>query len=396
VALREKDGGGLTGRRERVVLFLSASVGEGHTAAAHAVCAALREEDAQTRCEVVDSYRYASEVFHKVASNGYVGIVKILPQLYRFVYDQAERATKVSAFKKWLYRYTATNLRQLVGSMRPDVIVCTHAFPCGVMAEYKREFPDAPPVVGIVTDFVVHPFWIHRNIDGYAVATSAMRQVLIARGVPEARVAVTGIPVDQRFGRNIAKREVRRRLGIDPDGTTLLLMGGGLGIGPLEKSLVGLDQLQRDFQAVVVVGKNPALQRRLTEAARKLRHPVTVVGFVPNVFDYMRAADILVSKPGGLTSSESLAAGLPLVMLKPLPGQEERNTRYLEESGVGICVHTSKELVQALDRLLGDAASLEQMRTAARRLARPDAAAAVADMIAGLARLVPESKAMVH
>jgi len=379
-----KHGNGLTERRERVVLFLSASVGEGHTAAAQAVCAALREQSSQTRCEVVDSYRYASQVFHKVASNGYIGIVKVLPQLYKFVYDQAERATKVSSFKKWLHRYTAVNLRQLVSTMRPDVVVCTHAFPCGVMAEYKREFSDAPPVVGIVTDFVVHPFWIHRNIDGYAVATPAMRQMLIARGVPEGRIAVTGIPVDARFGRSVSKREVRRRLGIDVDRTTLLLMGGGLGIGPLEKSVVGLDRLRCDFQTVVVVGKNPALERRLKATARTLRHPMTVVGFVPNVFDYMRAADVLVSKPGGLTSSESLAAELPIVMLKPLPGQEERNTRYLEDSGVGIRVQTSKELVHELDRLLGDPEALEQMRVAARRLAKPFAAQAVAEMIASL------------
>src|SRR6202011_28241 len=181
------------------VLFLSASVGEGHTAAAQAVSSALVERMPAARCEVVDSYRYASNVFHRVASNGYIGIVKLLPQLYKFAYDQAERATKISAFKTWLHRYTALNLRQLVTELQPDVVVCTHAFPCGVMAEYKREYTDAPPVVGIVTDFVVHPFWIHRNIDGYAVATRTMRQALMARGVDAERIGVTGIPIDGHF-----------------------------------------------------------------------------------------------------------------------------------------------------------------------------------------------------
>src|SRR6202011_1384586 len=181
------------------VLFLSASVGEGHTAAAQAVSSALVERMPTAKCEVVDSYRYASNVFHRVASNGYIGIVKMLPQLYKYVYDQAERATKVSAFKSWLHHYTAVNLRQFVASLAPDVVVCTHAFPCGVMAEYKREYADAPPVVGIVTDFVVHPFWIHRNIDRYAVATRTMRQTLMARGVLPQRVMVTGIPIDCRF-----------------------------------------------------------------------------------------------------------------------------------------------------------------------------------------------------
>ena len=370
--------------RSPSVVFLSASVGEGHTAAAQAVCNALEDRLPNSRCEIVDSYRYASEVFHRVASNGYIGMVKVLPQLYRFIYDQAERATKVSAFKKWLHRYTALNLRQHVSKLAPDVVVCTHAFPCGVMAEYKREFADSPAVVGIVTDFVVHPFWIHRNIDAYAVATGAMRQTLVARGVRPERITVTGIPIDARFARREDQSEVRRRLGIVPDRTTLLLMGGGVGIGPLEKAIAAIDRLDHRFQVVVVVGKNPALERRLSEDAGTLTHPVKVVGFVSNVFDYMQAADVLVSKPGGLTSSEALAAELPLVMLRPLPGQEERNTRYLEAGGAGVRVQNTSELVHALDALLSNPPALAAMRDRARRLARPAAADDVADIIRGL------------
>ncbi len=337
------------------------------------------------RCEVVDSYRYASTVFHRVASNGYIGIVKLLPQLYKFAYDQAERATKISAFKTWLHRYTALNLRQFVTALQPDVVVCTHAFPCGVMAEYKREFADAPPVVGIVTDFVVHPFWIHRNIDRYAVATPAMRQTLIGRGVAPQRVVVTGIPVDPRFAQTSSKRRARQRIGLLPDMTTLLLMGGGLGIGPLENALLAIERLGSRVQTVVIVGKNRSLERRLREVAHALRHRVTVAGFVPNVYDYMCAADILVSKPGGLTSSEALVAGLPMIMLRPLPGQEERNTRYLEERGVGIRVERSRDLTKVIAGLLAAPQMTERMRRNARNLARPEAAATVAELVLDLA-----------
>lgn len=366
------------------VLFLSACVGEGHTAAAQAVSAALLERLPDARCEVVDSYRYASNVFHRVASNGYIGIVKLLPQLYKFAYDQAERATKISAFKTWLHRYTALNLRNFVSELRPDVVVCTHAFPCGVMSEYKREFADAPAVVGVVTDFVVHPFWIHRNIDRYSVGTAAMRQTLVARGVMPSRVVVTGIPIDARFAAETSKRRARQLIGVAPEATTLLLMGGGLGIGPLENALVAIDRLNAPVQTVVVVGKNPSLERRLREVAKTLCHRVKVVGFIPNVYDYMRAADVLVSKPGGLTSSEALVTELPIIMLRPLPGQEERNTRYLEERGVGIRVERSRELTRALDRLLGSPSLLERMQRNARGLAHPDAADAVASMIESL------------
>lgn len=338
--------------------------------------------DAQ--CEVVDSYRYASEVFHKVASNGYIGMVKMLPQLYKYLYDQAERATKVSAFKSWLHHYTAVNLRQYVAALNPSVVVCTHAFPCGVMAEYKREYADAPAVVGIVTDFVVHPFWIHRNIDRYAVATPVMRQALIARGVASERIRVTGIPIARHFADHQTKHEARRAIGVDPGRTTLLLMGGGLGIGPLEKALERIDRLDHDVQTVVVVGKNPRLEQRLADVARNMRKRVKVAGFVPNVYDYMRAADVLVSKPGGLTSSEALAAGLPVVMLRPLPGQEERNARYLQESGIGIRAQTSRELTDVLDRLLSEPQRLMRMSASAKRLAKPHAAESVAEILDSL------------
>ena len=366
------------------VLFLSANVGEGHTAAAQAIAVALKAKLPGCQSDVVDSYRYASDVFGKVVSNGYIGMVKVLPQLYGAIYDQAERATKVNAFKKWLHRYTALNLRRYVQETSPDVVVCTHAFPCGAMAEYKREFADAPPVVGVVTDFVVHPFWIHRNIDYYAVATDSMKHALIARGVDTDHISVTGIPIDARFAQRGERRAIRRKLGLASDRTTLLVMGGGVGIGPVEKAIAGIDRLTHDVQTVVVAGKNPTLERRVREMARGMRHSVKVAGFVSNVFDYMRAADVLISKPGGLTSSEALAAELPLVMLRPLPGQEERNTRYLQANGAGVRVDTRRELVQALDRLLSNPELLAAMRERARALARPNAARDAAGIIATL------------
>ncbi|MGA8533787.1 MAG: hypothetical protein WB615_06745, partial [Candidatus Tumulicola sp.] len=174
-------------------MFLSASVGVGHQSAANAVCSALRAIDPDLESHVVDSYKYAALVVSRVVSDGYLQMVKTIPQMYRYIYNRAERATEVGPFRTWAHQFTAGNLRPLLLRERPDVVVCTHAFPCGAMAEYKRLFDDAPPVVGIVTDFAVHAFWIHQNIDGYAVATEAVRDVMIARGVAPERVVASGI-----------------------------------------------------------------------------------------------------------------------------------------------------------------------------------------------------------
>ncbi|MDP9110507.1 MAG: hypothetical protein M3M96_02585, partial [Candidatus Eremiobacteraeota bacterium] len=186
------------------------------------------------RTQVVDSYKYAALVVSRVVSDGYLRMVKTIPQMYRYIYDRAERATEVGPFRTWAHQFTASNLRPLIERERPDVIVCTHAFPSGAMAEYKKVYDDSPPVVGIVTDFAIHAFWIHSNIDGYCVATEAMRRVLIDRGVDPDRVVVSGIPVDPHFARTNEPLDVlRERLGLPSDRHVALMMGGGLGIGPL-------------------------------------------------------------------------------------------------------------------------------------------------------------------
>ncbi|GAC1530820.1 MAG: hypothetical protein NVS2B8_19050 [Vulcanimicrobiaceae bacterium] len=188
------------------MLFLSAAVGVGHTAAANAVSAALTARVPSLEIKTVDSYRYAASIFAKVVADGYIGMVKTVPQVYAYAYDRVERATHVPTVRRFVNRYTATNLRRFVERYRPDLVVCTHAFPCGVMAEYKRQYDPTLPVVGVVTDFVVHPFWIYPDVDAYAVATPDMRDALVARGSIPIASSSPGFPST----RDSASRGCRR------------------------------------------------------------------------------------------------------------------------------------------------------------------------------------------
>ena len=370
------------------ILFLSASVGVGHTAAAAAVRRALTDCDPSVESETVDSYKYAASIFSKVVADGYIGMVKTVPQLYRYIYDRAERATQVGAFRTWASQFTASNLRPLIEELRPSAVVCTHAFPCGVMAEYKRLFDPGLPIVGIVTDFVVHPFWIYRNVDAYAVATPEMRATLIARGVASERILVSGIPVDARFARRPAdKTELRAALDLPTDRRVVLMMGGGLGIGPIELMMRALGRVDQPVAGAIIVGRNERLARRVIAAAEHTEYPLRVLGFVDNVFDYMHASDVLVSKPGGLTSSEALSAELPMILVRPLPGQEERNTRYLVRRRAAIRASGLDELTGALSDLLGSPENERRLRDRVRELRRPDAAAAVAARVLEVASM---------
>ncbi|MFN2459900.1 MAG: glycosyltransferase [Candidatus Velthaea sp.] len=365
------------------VLFLSARVGVGHTAAADAVRARL--EARGIRGETVDSYRYAASFFSKVVSDGYIGMVRTIPQVYGFIYDRAERAKEAGGFRVWAAEFTARNLQRLITRMRPSVVVCTHAFPCNAMSAYKRLYDPELPVFGIVTDFVVHPFWIYRNIDAYAVATPEMRSTMIARGVEADRVRVDGIPVDLRFAeRTRSRAEIRAALGLPPDRPVMLVMGGGLGLGPVATTTRALAQLDREVTAVVIVGRNARLKRQVEEAAANYPYETRVLGFVDNVADYMLASDILLTKPGGLTTTEALSAEVPMILVRPLPGQEQRNARFLEQRGAALRADRSRDIARLVAELLDDPASDSRLHIAVRQLRKPFAAETIAGRIAEL------------
>jgi len=253
------------------------------------------------------------------------------------------------------------------------------------MSEYKRQFDPALPVVGIVTDFVVHPFWIYPNVDAYAVATTEMRQALLSRGVELERILVSGIPVDARFERpRLPVPELRAALGLPADRANVLMMAGGLGIGPLELMMRALGRVDLPLAGTIIVGRNGGLERRVLAAAERTQYPLRVFGFVDNVYDYMHASDVLLSKPGGLTSSEALSAQLPMVLIKPLPGQEERNTRYLVSKRAAIRARGESNVAQAVVEVLTSEPRQAQLRESMRVLRRPQAAQAVAERILGL------------
>lgn len=363
----------------------------GHLAAANAVSSALRQRYPGVRTSVVDSYKYAALVVSRVVSDGYIQMVKTIPQMYRYIYDRAERATEVGPFRTWAHQFTAGNLRPLMEAERPDVVVCTHAFPCGAMAEYKRLFADAPPAIGIVTDFAVHAFWIHRNIDGYVVANDSVRDVMIARGISADRIVAAGIPVREEFVPGGERRDaLRERLDLPRDRRVVLMMGGGLGIGPLERMMRALEGVPIALAAVAIAGRNARSERRVRAAAESIGYPVRALRFVENVYDYMHAADVFVTKPGGLSTAEALVAGIPMVLCKPLPGQEERNARYLSDAGAAVRARRIRELPAILESILTDTERRARMVAAARHLARPGAAGEAASMIARLGTMRTE------
>jgi processive 1,2-diacylglycerol beta-glucosyltransferase len=280
---------------------------------------------------------------------------------------------KLTRLRRALARLTAPRFARQLKKFSPDIVLCTHFLPLEIVGAWRgttRREP-FPLTISVVTDFEAHALWMEPGVDLYCVAAEETKARLVARGVPADNAVVTGIPIAARFSGKIDIADVQKRLGWRDDLPTLLVLGGGFGMGPVAKILGALDTLETAVQVVVVCGRNEALRRQL--AAEDRRHPTHLLGFVTNMHELMAVADLVITKPGGLTSSEALAMGRPIVVLDPIPGQEAANSDFLLEHGAAIKANRVEDLPYRLQKLLGSP-KLREMARAAATLGKPDAA----------------------
>ena len=364
------------------VLILSASAGAGHVRAAQALERAFVATGRVREVRHVDILQYTSKLFRRLYAEAYLDLVNRAPEVLGWLYDYFDVPWKHERLRLALDKLNTTRFVRLLEREQPDWAVSTHFLPAEIIAWLRSKGRLATRQAIVVTDFDVQGMWLTRHVDRYFVALDETRAHLERLGVPPAAITVSGIPIDPVFAVPKDARAMRAKHGLAPDRTTILVSAGGFGVGPVEALIHMLLELQHPAQLVVICGRSEALKRRLDElAATRPPHlsPVLhVVGYTTEMDEYMAAADLLVGKPGGLTSSEALARGLALAIVHPIPGQEERNADHLLEAGVAIRCNNLPVLAYKIDRLLDDPARLAAMRTNARRLARPHAARDIA------------------
>lgn len=371
------------------VLVLSAAAGAGHVRAAEALVAAFTAKGIAAKH--VEVLKYASGFFKKVYSDLYVELVNRQPALLGLVYDALDRPWRHMKRRLALDRLNTRPLVRFLKEERPRLAVCTHFLPAEILLHLRRKKILDVPVGVVITDFDLHAMWLYRGVYWYFVACEETKVHLAALGVPQETIHVTGIPIDPNFSSPGDRRETRRELGLRPDLVTILVSAGGFGMGPVESLANSLQEVTHPVQVVVVCGKNAALKRRLEELPAPA-HPVRVVGFTTEMERWMAASDLLVGKAGGLTSSEALASGLAMVIVNPIPGQEERNSDHLLEEGVAVRCNNLPALAFKIDALLSDPARFARMRQAVRSLARPNAAYEVVSILTGTAMQGPGAR----
>lgn len=362
------------------ILILTASAGTGHNIAARAVEHALRAELPDADIEVVDVLAISNPAYRRLYAGGYMGLVRYAPSAMGWLYDAMDRPGRrlYNAIRILIQDLNKLPTTRYVRQRRPDLIINTHYLPAEIIAQMRRARQIDCPQATVTTDYETHRLWAQDPTERYYTATPLGKAYLTKWGVDSDRVLVTGIPIRPAFSKPLTRPDARAACGLDRHRPVVLLMCTGINSGVGQELFAELLALPADVQVVAIAGRNTRMQRRLTVLVERGDRTARVLGYTDQMHVWMRAADLAISKPGGLTVAEALVLQTPLVIINPIPGQETRNSDYLLEQGAAIKVNNPRLLAHRVHELLDDDARLTVLRTAAGRIARPSAAIDIA------------------
>ena len=369
---------------QKKILLLSVSAGSGHVRAAEALLSQSKTTDYNASATHLDVMNFVTWVLRKIYVDSYFFLLKHAPSFWGTLYRITDRPTQESLlhrFRRWLEQLNCKPLLREIDRMSPDVIICTHFLPAEILSRRIAAGKLHCPVWVQVTDFDLHRMWVQEHITGYFAPSEEIAQRMRDRGIAADAIHVTGIPIMPAFSAPLDHTLCAQELGASPRKKTLLLMGGGAGVGSLPAIARCLLKLKDDFQLITLAGKNAKALDELQTLALHYPDKLIPLGFTTTVERLMACADLAITKPGGLTISECLAMGLPMIINSPIPGQEEENARLLIRHGVALEADNLPELQRHVRHLLEQQEELEHMREKTKTIAQPHAARHVLDIV---------------
>lgn len=361
------------------VLLLTVTAGQGHNQAAKSLCQYFSENGTENR--YLDVFEYINPAVKEILAYGYLMSAKHFSALYGKVYRFAEHSNKEQRMLKITNRIMAHKLVGYIEEFSPDVIICTHVFSSLLIDAIRHKINPRIKSVGIVTDFTFHPFWENTGDDYYITPSEVLNNQAKRRGIPTERLLPIGIPIKPEFAEKTEKKKARELLCI-ANKKTVLVMSGSMGYGHVEKVIEGLDEADEDFQIISICGRNEKLLKSLDKMQTKKY--LENIGFTDKVSLYMDAADCLVTKPGGLTTSEALAKKLPMIMINPIPGQEDRNAEFLLNMGAALKVSKTFTVGDAVYALFSNSERMKNLKEAISVLAKPDSTKDLVSFVSNL------------
>ena len=388
--------------KSKRILILSASAGNGHVRAAEALARAftMEAQNSGIPAEIrhIDALSKVSLPMRTVYSRAYIRMVNRAPSVLGWLYNHLDVPYKDEKRRLLVNRVNSLPLAKEIAEYNPDIIVCTHFLPADIASLLIKRHKIQSQLVVVVTDFDAHGMWLIRNVDRYYVAMTETKEHLVSLGVPEESVTVSGIPIDPVFVQNKSTNISKASLGLSERAPTVLISAGGMGVGPVQELLESIKTWQEnhseeskcnennEINIIALCGKNQELKEKLEEESKSWPHiNLHALGYVNNVQDYMALCDVVLGKPGGLTTCEALASGLAFIVFNPIPGQEERNSTHLLENGAAIRCNNLPTVGYKLQKLFNDPEKLAQLKLNAMAMSKPRAAQKIAcQLLAGL------------
>jgi processive 1,2-diacylglycerol beta-glucosyltransferase len=310
-----------------------------------------------------------------------MGVIKKTPGIWDYLYDNPKVTRRLENIKRKINQHNSGKLKKLFEEFKPDVVACTQAYPCGMVAGYKETFNSDLPLIAVLTDYVPHSYWIYDKVDYFIAPSEDVGLRLNDKGIPEEKIKPFGIPFDPKFNEPRDKAEICRQLGLDPEEPIILIMGGSHGLGPINAVIKSLEKTKPAIQEIIVAGANKKLYNSLNKKINRFGKKVLLFGFIDNVDELMSISDLIITKPGGVTTAEVLAKNLPMIILKPIPGQEANNTMYLTEKGAAIKVEDPRDLCQVIEGLFANPEKLNQLSSSCAKIAKPNASMDIARLL---------------
>lgn len=348
------------------VLVFSASYGAGHIRAAEAIIDEIKRQNPDSEITHMDWGVLLSQTLNKIIKDTYLGMIKYVPKLWGKIYYDTAKISPDSSVQKLINNLGESSFLEYIDSINPDFIVCTYPVVAGLLAQLRLKHALNIPIVTIVTDYTMHAQWVHRGVDLYIVACDDLRQAFISKGIDPGRIQVTGIPVSYKFELQLDRQQLMTKFRLEPNRLTFLIMGGAYGVLKGFREICKMIQdMPLPCQIIVVCGRNKRLYKSLDDIMQNGQNPLIRYGFVKNIEELMTVSDMIITKAGGLIVSEALTKRLPLIIYKPIPGQEEQNANYLSKIGAGRAAHSLEDLNNIIYNVLEHPEEMEKMRQAA-------------------------------
>lgn len=367
---------------DKRILLMYITNASGHHSATLAIEKAIKSFSPHPEVLNMNGFSYSHPIMEKVTHAVYMSVIKRAPRIWDSIYDNPKFASKVSSMKDTIHKRSRGKIKHLVESRNCKVVICSQAFPCGLVADYKRHCQTDIKLIAVVTDFIPHSYWVYEEVDYYIVGSDDAKNFLLNKGVSLEKIKQLGIPIDPKFTYALDKKAIAEELGISLDRPVILIMGGGRGLGPIKQMIKRLDKLNFDAHILVVAGINKKLVNFLNKI--KTKHLIHSYGYIEYIDKLMTISDILVTKPGGVTTAEALAKNLPMLIVNPLPGQEQNNTNFLLKIGVVEKADSVNDAVDKLNMLLSNNASLEELKKRITTISMPSSSIKIAELVLSL------------